>query len=163
MKIPRLGRIRPASCSTRSFHTSTTRRTTGTLNPPAICSRISYGRAKLAKTASRVFRSCLGPRIQQARLWRPSVHPMFVAMDRWATGWSDATTTIGLPAVDSPGPQRTSGSFGTGGGMFYSQDTGNPRFDMARNLAGRGRDNSDTKFLTWTNAVPQGGSLPFRP
>jgi hypothetical protein len=40
----------------------------------------------------------------------------------------------------------------TGGGMFYSQDTGNPRFDMARNLAGRLRDNSDTKFLTFDNA-----------
>ena len=24
-----------------------------------------------------------------------------------------------------------------GGGMFYTQDTGNPRFDMARNIAGR--------------------------
>lgn len=50
-----------------------------------------------------------------------------------------------------------------GGGMFYTQDTGNPRFDMARNLAGRGRDNSDTKFLTWQNAVPQSANLPFRP
>ncbi len=28
----------------------------------------------------------------------------------------------------------------TGAGMFYSQDTGNPRFDMARNMAGRRRD-----------------------
>src|SRR5262249_10117644 len=27
-----------------------------------------------------------------------------------------------------------------GGGGFYTQDTGNPRFDMARNLAGRRRD-----------------------
>jgi Carboxypeptidase regulatory-like domain len=27
-----------------------------------------------------------------------------------------------------------------GAGMFYSQDTGNPRFDMARNMAGRRRD-----------------------
>ena len=35
-----------------------------------------------------------------------------------------------------------------GAGMFYSQDTGNPRFDMARNLAGRLRDNSDTDFPT---------------
>jgi outer membrane receptor protein involved in Fe transport len=50
-----------------------------------------------------------------------------------------------------------------GGGMFYTQDSGNPRFDMARNLAGRGRDNSDTKFLTWANAVPTGGTLPERP
>src|SRR5215510_1763579 len=29
-----------------------------------------------------------------------------------------------------------------GGGVFYTQDTGNPRFDMARNLAGRRRDES---------------------
>jgi hypothetical protein len=51
----------------------------------------------------------------------------------------------------------------TGSGMFYSQDTGNPRFDMARNLAGRGRDNSDSKFLSWDNAVPQTALLPPRP
>ncbi len=31
-------------------------------------------------------------------------------------------------------------TFRLGGGVFYSQDTGNPRFDMARNLAGRRRD-----------------------
>src|SRR5262249_8279578 len=39
----------------------------------------------------------------------------------------------------------------TGAGMFYSQDTGNPRFDMARNLAGRRRDESSADFpdLTW--------------
>lgn len=42
-----------------------------------------------------------------------------------------------------------------GVGMFYSQDTGNPRFDMARNLAGRLRDNSNTNTpnLTWNNAL----------
>ncbi len=42
-----------------------------------------------------------------------------------------------------------------GVGMFYSQDTGNPRFDMARNLAGRLRDNSNTNFpnLTWSNSL----------
>jgi hypothetical protein len=39
----------------------------------------------------------------------------------------------------------------TGAGVFYSQDTGNPRFDMARNLAGRRRDESNADFpdLTW--------------
>ncbi len=39
----------------------------------------------------------------------------------------------------------------TGVGVFYSQDTGNPRFDMARNLAGRRRDESNADFpdLTW--------------
>ena len=38
-----------------------------------------------------------------------------------------------------------------GGGMFYSQDTGNPRFDMARNFAGRRRDESTiaTPDLNW--------------
>jgi hypothetical protein len=42
-----------------------------------------------------------------------------------------------------------------GGGMFYNQDTGNPRFDMARNLAGRLRDNSNAQFphLTWANGL----------
>lgn len=39
-----------------------------------------------------------------------------------------------------------------GAGVFYSQDTGNPRFDMARNLSGRRREESTpTKIdLTWT-------------
>jgi hypothetical protein len=32
-------------------------------------------------------------------------------------------------------------SFRAGTGIFYMQDTGNPRFDMARNLSGRRRDN----------------------
>jgi len=43
----------------------------------------------------------------------------------------------------------------TGIGMFYSQDTGNPRFDMSRNLAGRLRDNPNTinPQLRWTNAL----------
>ena len=38
-----------------------------------------------------------------------------------------------------------------GGGVFYSQDTGNPRFDMARNLSGRRRDEAtpDQIDLTW--------------
>ena len=34
--------------------------------------------------------------------------------------------------------------------MFYMQDTGNPRFDMARNAAGRRQDTSDQNFgLNW--------------
>ncbi|MGH9673137.1 MAG: carboxypeptidase regulatory-like domain-containing protein [Bryobacteraceae bacterium] len=43
----------------------------------------------------------------------------------------------------------------TGGGYFYSQDSGNPRFDMSRNLAGRLRDNSNATLphLTWANAL----------
>lgn len=45
--------------------------------------------------------------------------------------------------------------FRLGGGMFYNQDTGNPRFDMARNLAGRLRDNSNAQFphLNWNNSL----------
>jgi hypothetical protein len=34
-----------------------------------------------------------------------------------------------------------------GGGVFYTQDTGNPRFDMARNLAGRRRDEATPSDL----------------
>ena len=43
----------------------------------------------------------------------------------------------------------------TGAGMFYNQDTGNPRFDMARNVAGRIRSNSDlyNPTLNWNNAL----------
>jgi len=33
-------------------------------------------------------------------------------------------------------------SFRSGAGIFYMQHTGNPRFDMARNLSGRRRDNT---------------------
>ena len=42
-----------------------------------------------------------------------------------------------------------------GAGMFYNQDTGNPRFDMARNVAGRIRSNSDlyNPTLNWQNAL----------
>jgi hypothetical protein len=55
-----------------------------------------------------------------------------------------------------------------GVGTFYSQDTGNPRFDMARNLAGRLRDNSNPQFpnLVWSNALASiagGVANVFRP
>ena len=45
--------------------------------------------------------------------------------------------------------------FRTGFGIFYNQDTGNPRFDMARNVAGRIRVNSAplTPTLSWNNAL----------
>src|SRR5207245_10604952 len=35
----------------------------------------------------------------------------------------------------------------TGAGLFYAQDTGNPRFDMARNAAGRRRDEATATQL----------------
>src|SRR5206468_8079669 len=43
----------------------------------------------------------------------------------------------------------------TGAGYFYSQDTGNPKFDMSRNLAGRLRFNSNTVTpnLNWDNSL----------
>lgn len=55
-----------------------------------------------------------------------------------------------------------------GAGTFYSQDSGNPRFDMARNLAGRLRDNSKTDFpnLQWDNSLASiagGVANIFRP
>jgi hypothetical protein len=43
-----------------------------------------------------------------------------------------------------------------GGGMFYNQDSGNPRFDMARNVSGRVRfnpSNPDFPNLQWSNAL----------
>ena len=45
--------------------------------------------------------------------------------------------------------------FRLGSGMFYNQDTGNPRFDLARNIAGRIRVNSalQNPTLFWSNAL----------
>lgn len=42
----------------------------------------------------------------------------------------------------------------TGAGLFYAQDTGNPRFDMARNLAGRRRDESTPDQIDLTLSQP---------
>jgi len=36
-------------------------------------------------------------------------------------------------------------TFRTGYGVFFTQDTGNPRYDMSRNLAGRGVNQADTE------------------
>ena len=43
----------------------------------------------------------------------------------------------------------------SGAGMFYNQDQGNPRFDVARNAAGRTRndDNPDFPSETWANGA----------
>ncbi len=43
-------------------------------------------------------------------------------------------------------------SIRAGAGMFYMQDTGNPRFDMARNAAGRRQDTSNQFFSQNWNA-----------
>ena len=45
-----------------------------------------------------------------------------------------------------------------GVGMFYMQDTGNPRFDMARNAAGRRQDTSDPLILGQNWDAPFAGS-----
>ncbi len=45
-----------------------------------------------------------------------------------------------------------------GAGAFYSQDTGNPRFDMARNLSGRRREESTPTKIDLTWATPFGAN-----
>src|SRR5439155_18771796 len=50
-------------------------------------------------------------------------------------------------------------SYRAGAGVFYLQDTGNPRFDMARNLSGRRRDNPTPLFPDLSLEAPfRGGS-----
>jgi hypothetical protein len=45
-----------------------------------------------------------------------------------------------------------------GAGIFYMQDTGNPRFDMARNAAGRRQDTADPLLLNLNWDAPFAGS-----
>lgn len=49
-------------------------------------------------------------------------------------------------------------SIRAGVGMFYMQDTGNPRFDMARNAAGRRQDTADPLLLGLNWNAPFAGS-----
>jgi hypothetical protein len=53
-------------------------------------------------------------------------------------------------------------SIRAGVGMFYMQDTGNPRFDMARNAAGRRQDTSDSLRLNqnWNQPFAGSGTNP---
>jgi hypothetical protein len=57
----------------------------------------------------------------------------------------------------TPGPRW---SVRAGAGMFYMQDTGNPRFDMARNAVGRRQDTADPLLLNlnWNAPFVGGGS-----
>ena len=66
------------------------------------------------------------------------------------TDFNDFAPRIGISY--SPMPKWV---IRTGAGMFYNQDTGNPRFDMARNVAGRIRSNSNLydPTLNWNNAL----------
>ena len=47
----------------------------------------------------------------------------------------------------------------TGAGVFYNQDTGNPRFDMSRNLAGRVRFNPAEPGLSEPDLAERAGQL----
>ena len=52
----------------------------------------------------------------------------------------------------------------TGAGIFYAQDTGNPRFDMERNFGGRLRDNTSAAApLTFEQPFIKTGVLVSRP
>jgi len=52
----------------------------------------------------------------------------------------------------------------TGTGIFFTQDTGNPRFDMERNFGGRRRDNtSASQPLTFENPFVSHGRIVARP
>jgi hypothetical protein len=53
-------------------------------------------------------------------------------------------------------------SIRAGAGMFYMQDTGNPRFDMARNAAGRRQDTSNPLLLNqnWDSPFAGSGTNP---
>jgi hypothetical protein len=66
------------------------------------------------------------------------------------TDYNDFAPRVGI--TYSPGEKWV---FRAGAGMFYNQDTGNPRFDMARNIAGRIRVNSalQNPTLFWSNAL----------
>ena len=57
-----------------------------------------------------------------------------------------------------PGRRAPNWSVRAGAGVFYMQDTGNPRFDMARNAAGRRQDTSDPLRLNLNWAAPFAGS-----
>ena len=72
-------------------------------------------------------------------------------MDGLAAAWLLATVTTSRHASGFPGAQDTAWTVRAGAGLFYSQDTGNPRFDMSRNIAGRRTDlvNPDFPDLNW--------------
>ena len=59
-----------------------------------------------------------------------------------AIGWCSTTRRTSRRGSAGPGTRARSGPIRAGTGIFYMQDTGNPRFDMARNLSGRRRDNT---------------------
>jgi hypothetical protein len=58
---------------------------------------------------------------------------------------------------------NTKWSFRAGTGVFYMQDTGNPRFDMARNAAGRRQDTASSLAPELTYKAPFLGSTAANP
>jgi hypothetical protein len=62
------------------------------------------------------------------------------------------------PRVGWAWTPSTSWSVRAGAGVFYMQDTGNPRFDMARNAAGRRQDIADPVLLNLNWSAPFAGS-----
>ena len=76
-------------------------------------------------------------------------------MADWAIGWCRPINNDFAPRIGITYSPDSKWVIRAGAGMFYNQDTGNPRFDMARNLAGRVRVNSDlpNPTLFWSNAL----------
>jgi hypothetical protein len=66
------------------------------------------------------------------------------------TDWNDLAPRVGITYAPT-----SKWVIRAGAGSFYNQDTGNPRFDMARNIAGRIRANSQLldPTLFWSNAL----------
>jgi len=62
------------------------------------------------------------------------------------------------PRVGWAWSPKDSWSVRAGAGVFYMQDTGNPRFDMARNAAGRRQDTADPLRLNLNWGAPFAGS-----
>ena len=75
------------------------------------------------------------------------------------TDYSNFAPRLGISW--SPGSKWT---IRTGAGIFYAQDTGNPRFDMERNFGGRLRDNTSASApLTFENPFLAHGVTVSRP
>ena len=83
--------------------------------------------------------------------WSNSIHEKRIyCSSHWRRRWEWALTYAN---------PTEKWSYRAGTGVFYLQDTGNPRFDMARNLSGRRRDNPTPLFPDLTLQQPfRGGT-----
>ena len=126
----------------------------------------------------KLFTVAIPADIALANVADPSLHPFFL---RQGTGgdpynginllWPDITvkqdgslgnrlvatdTADWAPRIGITWNPTSKWVIRSGFGIFYSQDTGNPRFDMARNLAGRTRFEADSQNLyTFQTAFSQ--------